>query len=208
MPVPSSPHRSAASLCAPGSRSGPGSAPRRVVLLDRDGTINEDVHYLRHPDDLRLLPGAVEGLRRLAGLGFDLVVVTNQSGLARGYFSPADLEAIHARLCDLLTAEGVALAGIYVCPHGPDDGCSCRKPRPGLALAARADLGFDPGRAYVIGDKRADLHLARAIGATSILVRTGYGAEVERAGGHGAVYVADDLAAAAAYIARTEALAG
>jgi D-glycero-D-manno-heptose 1,7-bisphosphate phosphatase len=149
---------------------------RRFVLLDRDGTINVERNYLDTAEGVELLPGAVEGLRALRALGLGLVVITNQSGLGRGLFSLGTLQAIHARLEALLEEAGVRLDGIYWCPHVPDDGCRCRKPRPGLVHRAARDLGFDPARAFVIGDKRADIELGRGIGATTILVTTGYGA--------------------------------
>lgn len=150
---------------------------RRFVLLDRDGTINVERHYLSDPDQLELYPGVGEAMHRLADLGFGLVVITNQSGIARGYFDLATLARIHDRLRDLLKVHGVRLDGIYLCPHGPDDDCDCRKPLPGMVNQAVADLGFDPKRAFVVGDKRVDVELARAVGATGILVRTGHGAK-------------------------------
>lgn len=150
---------------------------RRFVLLDRDGTLNEERHYLSDPDDMALIPGVAEGLRRLRDLGLGLVVVTNQAGIAYGYFDEARLDAIHDRLRALLAAEGVTLEGIYHCPHGPNDGCACRKPRPGLALAAAREHGFDPARSFMVGDKAADMGVAAALGIPGILVRTGHGAE-------------------------------
>jgi D-glycero-D-manno-heptose 1,7-bisphosphate phosphatase len=149
---------------------------RRFVLLDRDGTINVERHYLSDPNQLALLPGAAAGLRALRELGLGLVVVTNQSGIARGYFDQDRLDAIHERLHELLGAAGVELDGIYVCPHGPDEGCPCRKPREGMALASARELGFRPEHAFVIGDKPCDIELGRRIGATRLLVRTGHGA--------------------------------
>jgi D-glycero-D-manno-heptose 1,7-bisphosphate phosphatase len=125
-----------------------------------------------------LLPGAAAGLRALRALGFGLVVVTNQSGLSRGYFDPSRLEQIHTRLSELLAAEHVHLDGIYVCPHLPEHACACRKPRPGLVNRAAVELGFDPGRGMVVGDKVCDVELGRAVGALTVLVRTGYGAQV------------------------------
>ena len=169
---------------------------QRAILLDRDGTILVERHYLADPAGVELLPGAAAGLRRLARLG-PLVVVTNQSGLARGYFDRVTLEAIHAEMRRKLAAQGVELAAIEVCPHHPDEGCECRKPRPGLALRAAARLGFDPARSIVIGDKACDVDMGRAIGATTILVRTGYGAREEVAGTCRPHLVADDLREAA-----------
>jgi D-glycero-D-manno-heptose 1,7-bisphosphate phosphatase len=150
---------------------------RRFVLLDRDGTLIVEKHYLSDPDQLELIEGAAEGLRRLAARGLGLALVTNQSGIARGFFDDARLEAIHARLVERLRAEGIALDGIFVCPHHPDAGCPCRKPRTGLVLRAASELGFEPARAFVVGDMASDVALGRAIGATTLLVRTGHGAE-------------------------------
>jgi D-glycero-D-manno-heptose 1,7-bisphosphate phosphatase len=173
---------------------------RRFVLLDRDGTINVERHYLSHPDQLELLPNAAAGLRRLQQLGLGLAVVTNQSGVGRGYFDLAAVDAVHARLRELLTAEGVALDGIYVCPHTAADGCGCRKPLPGMALRAARELGFDPARAFVIGDKAVDVDLGRAVGATTFLVTTGHGADTLAAGQAQPDYVVADLGEAAARI--------
>ncbi len=173
---------------------------RRFVLLDRDGTINVDKHYLKDPDQIALLPGAIRGLRRLAALDLGLVVVTNQSGIGRGYLTAERLAAIHARLRALLEDEGIILDGIYFCPHAPDGpACNCRKPLTGMAEQAMRDHRFDPARAFMIGDKEIDIAFGRAIGATSILVRTGYGADGEKAGTN-ADYVADDLDDAARFI--------
>jgi len=155
---------------------------RRHVLLDRDGTILVDKHYLATPDGVELLPGAAEGLRRLAALDVGLVVVTNQSGIGRGYFDSATLDRIHHRMEELLRAAGVRLDGIFVCPHRPEEGCPCRKPRPGLVEQAADELRFDPRQAVVIGDREADVELGRAVGATTVLVRTGLGTATEGAG--------------------------
>jgi D-glycero-D-manno-heptose 1,7-bisphosphate phosphatase len=154
--------------------------PRRFVLLDRDGTLNVERHYLAHPRDLELLPRTVPALLRLRRLGLGLVVVTNQSGIGRGYFGHADVAAVHARLIAILAEGGVALDGIYLCPHTDADVCTCRKPRPGMALQAARDHHFDPASAFVIGDKAADIELGRAIHATTFLVTTGYGHETAR----------------------------
>jgi histidinol-phosphate phosphatase family protein len=148
---------------------------RHFALLDRDGTIIAERHYLATPDGVELLPGAVEGLRRLARLGIGLAVVSNQSGLSRGYFDQAALDAIHERLCELLARGGVMLDGIYICPHTDEHDCGCRKPRPGMVRQAAAELGFDPAYAFVLGDKACDVDLGRAVGATTFLLRTGYG---------------------------------
>jgi D-glycero-D-manno-heptose 1,7-bisphosphate phosphatase len=170
---------------------------RRYVLLDRDGTINVDRHYLATPDGLELLPNALAGLQRMSQLGLGLVVVSNQSGLSRGSIRLAALAAIHDRLRLLLAVGGVTLDGIYFCPHVDDDGCTCRKPRPGLVRQAAADLGFDPGAAFVIGDKACDIDLGRAVGAMTFLVRTGYGSQVEPEVAGRAHHIVADLLGAA-----------
>ncbi|MBI3945599.1 MAG: D-glycero-beta-D-manno-heptose 1,7-bisphosphate 7-phosphatase [Armatimonadetes bacterium] len=172
----------------------------RLVFLDRDGTLNVERYYLSSPEQVTLLPGAAEGVRRMREMGLATVVATNQSGLARGYFDAAALERVHERLRALLAEAGAAVDAIYVCPHHPDEGCDCRKPAPGMGRRAARDFGADPARAFVIGDKVCDIHFGQAIGATTLLVRTGYGAEVEASGGAGADYVVDDLREAAAVI--------
>ena len=154
---------------------------RRYLLIDRDGTLIVDRHYLSRPEQVELIPGAGEALRTLADAGWGIAVVTNQSGIARGRFSEEDMHAVHQRIEELLASHGVRIDGFWFCPHGPDDACDCRKPRPGLALQAAGALGFDPASAVVVGDKAIDVELGRAIGARSVLVRTGYGREEERA---------------------------
>lgn len=151
------------------------SKTRRFVLLDRDGTLIEDRGYLSDPVGVALLPGVAAGLRALTAAGLGLAVVSNQSGVARGYYTEADVAAVNARLAGLLRSEGVTVNGFYHCPHGPDAGCACRKPAPGMAFKAARELGFDPVRAFVVGDKSADIGLGRAIGATTVLVLTGEG---------------------------------
>lgn len=150
-------------------------SPRRFVLIDRDGTVNVEKHYLSDPDQLQLIDGVGAALRRLSQAGFGIAIITNQSGIARGYFNLERLDQIHARLTEMLEAEGVRLDGIYVCPHGPDDDCACRKPLPGMAEQAMAEHGFDPKLSTVIGDKEVDVELGQAIGAATFLVRTGHG---------------------------------
>ena len=175
-------------------------ADRRFVVLDRDGTIIVEKHYLSDPDAVELIEGAGAALRRLAGLGLGLVVVTNQSAVGRGLFDLVRLDAIHARLESLLAREGVRLAGIYACPHHPDEECACRKPRTALVERAARELGFEPRRAFVVGDMASDVDLGRAVGATTVLVRTGHGAREAAAGSGRADHVVADLAEAAALI--------
>lgn len=175
---------------------------RRFVLLDRDGTINVEQNYLSHPDQMELYPGVGAALRRLRDLGFGLVVVTNQSGVARGYFDMTTLDRIHDRMTDLLRAEGITLDGIYICPHAPDEDCDCRKPLPGMVEQAIADFGFDPTQAFLVGDKAVDVNMGHAVGAVSILVRTGWGKKAEAEGGSAPDVIVDDLPAAAEWIAQ------
>jgi len=173
----------------------------RAILLDRDGTIIVDRHYLSDPAGVELLPGAASGLRRMSAMGFRLAVLTNQSGVGRGYYDEASVHACNARMAELLAAHGVALDGIFYCPHAPEAACGCRKPAPGLVEQAAAALDFDPRRAVVIGDKEADMLLGRAVGAATILVRTGKGAAHEARCRLSADHVVDDLEGAADILA-------
>ncbi len=175
---------------------------RRFVLLDRDGTINVERDHLTDPDRIELIDGAAEALRDLAARGFGLVVVTNQSPIGRGMMDRARLAEIHERLTRELAARGARLDGIYFCPHHPDAGCACRKPATGMAEQASAEHGFEPSECFVVGDSEGDIGLARALGATGILVRTGRGAETERAAAVHWDHVVDDLPAATQLIER------
>ncbi len=148
---------------------------RAVVYLDRDGTINEDVGYIGDPDRIRLLEGAARAIRRLNTEGVKVIVITNQSGVARGLYTEDELDEVNRRLVGLLEAEGAHLDGVYYCPHHPDDGCGCRKPEAGLVKKAAAEHGLSALRSYVVGDKASDIELAANIGAEGILVLTGMG---------------------------------
>jgi D-glycero-D-manno-heptose 1,7-bisphosphate phosphatase len=148
---------------------------RPAVFLDRDGTINEEMGYINHLSRFRLLPGAGPAIRRLNEAGLPVVVITNQSGAARGYFPLGLVDEVHRHLKDLLAREGARLEAIYTCLHGPGAGCPCRKPNPGLLLSAARDLDLDLGRSYVIGDRYKDIETAANAGARGILVLTGYG---------------------------------
>jgi D-glycero-D-manno-heptose 1,7-bisphosphate phosphatase len=156
-------------------------AGRRFVLLDRDGTLIVEKHYLADPDGVELLPHTLAGLDHLRRLDLGLLVLTNQSGLGRGYFGPADLEAVHRRLNELLAEGGIRLDGIHACGDLPDSGSIRRKPEPGMVWEAMREHGFDPAAAFVIGDQVCDVQLARRVGATAVLVRTGYGEQARRA---------------------------
>jgi D-glycero-D-manno-heptose 1,7-bisphosphate phosphatase len=177
--------------------------PRRpFVVLDRDGTIIVERHYLSDPGEVQLLPGVARGLRQLSKLGLGLAVVTNQSALGRGFLDRARLDLIHRRLGALLEAEGVRLNGIYFCPHTPDEHCLCRKPKPGLLELAAKELAFDPRACFVIGDKPCDIELGQWVGATTFLVRTGYGAQVAEEATATPDYTVDGLWEAAQAIQR------
>lgn len=180
---------------------------RRFVLLDRDGTINEEIGYVLSPDELRLIPGAADAIRRLRALGLGVVVVTNQSPVGRGWMTEEELGAIHGRLVGLLRAEGAELDGIEHCPHAPGSGCRCRKPGTGMVERAAATLGFDPAAAFVVGDHAGDMAMGRAVGARTVFVLTGHGAEERAAAEPFADHVVPDLAAAVNVI-RDEVLAG
>lgn len=173
---------------------------RPFVILDRDGTMIVERNYLSQPDEVELIPGTAEGLRELQNNGFGLLVVSNQSGVGRGYFNEASLEIIHQRLISLLSAEGISLDGIYYCPHTPEDDCRCRKPQPQLVRVAAAELEFDPRQSFVIGDKPCDIDLGKNVGATTILVRSGYGQQTLADGTASPDYVADDVSDAARII--------
>ena len=145
----------------------PGKA---AVFVDRDGTICFDRHYLADPDGLELIPTVAEGIWKLNEAHIPVIVVTNQSGIARGKFDEKRLGEIHARLREMLAAEGAHLDDIFFCPHMPDAGCMCRKPAPGMLLDAAAKHGIDLKRSFVIGDRMMDIELAHKVGAKAVLV--------------------------------------
>jgi D-glycero-D-manno-heptose 1,7-bisphosphate phosphatase len=156
--------------------------PKAAAFIDRDGTLTEEVGYVNHPKRLRLLPRSAEAIRQLNAAGLAAVVTTNQTGVARGYFSEDVLNAVNDELVSQLKREGAHLDGIYVCPHHPTEGappfrtrCECRKPRPGLLLRAASELGLDLAASTVVGDKPSDVLAARRAGARGVLVLTGYG---------------------------------
>jgi D-glycero-D-manno-heptose 1,7-bisphosphate phosphatase len=148
---------------------------RPAIFLDRDGTLNEAVGYLNHPSRLKLYPWSVEAVRTIRDEGYLAILTTNQSGVARGLIAAEALEAVHAELRRILQEAGTPLDGIYCCPHGPGDGCECRKPKPGLLRRAASELDVDLARSWVVGDSLSDLEAAWSVGARAALVRTGYG---------------------------------
>jgi D-glycero-D-manno-heptose 1,7-bisphosphate phosphatase len=169
---------------------------RRFIVLDRDGTIIEEVSYLSDPKQIALIPGAGKALRDLSAMGFGLVVITNQSAVGRGFFDPAQLARIHDSFLERLSAEKIHIDGLYFCPHTPEDQCFCRKPQTGLIQKASEDLGFDVSTSIVVGDKVSDIEMGRRVRALTILVRTGYGAEVAAEGRVVPDFIVDDLPAA------------
>lgn len=144
-----------------------------TVFLDRDGTLVRQDGYLTSPEKLEMLPGAVEAVARLKDAGAQIILVTNQSAVARGFINATTLESIHNKLQELLQMRGGSLDAIYFCPHHPDDGCSCRKPNPGLVRRAADDRHVDMGHAYMVGDQCADIELANREGIKAVLVTTG-----------------------------------
>ncbi|MCI5188223.1 MAG: D-glycero-beta-D-manno-heptose 1,7-bisphosphate 7-phosphatase [Candidatus Electrothrix sp. AS4_5] len=159
-----------------------GQSGQPAVFLDRDGTINEQMGYINHISRFILLPGAATAIRTLNEQNIPVVVVTNQSGLARGYFPPALLDAVHAQMERELAAQDAHIDGLYICPHHPEAKeeqfrkvCTCRKPQTGLLEQAAAELELDLTRSFMVGDRWSDLKCGNRVGATSVLVLTGYG---------------------------------
>jgi len=147
----------------------------KAVFLDRDGTLNEEVGYVNHLERFRLLPRVAPAIRLLNRFQFKVVVITNQSGVARGYFPESLVDLVHQKMHGLLRAEEAYLDGVYYCPHHPDQKCRCRKPEAGLVEAAMKELDLDRSQCYMVGDRGVDMEFGRRIGAKSILVLTGYG---------------------------------
>jgi len=155
-----------------------------AVFLDRDGTINEDVGYMDSLEKLRMIPEAFDAIRLINQSGMKAVVISNQSGVARGYFDEVFVETVHARIQALLKEHGARIDRFYYCPHHPTQGpgvyrraCACRKPEAGLLLQAAQEMGIDLARSYMVGDMPKDIEAAEKAGAKGILVRTGYGAD-------------------------------
>lgn len=173
---------------------------RPAAFVDRDGTIIREAEYLSDPDRVELVPGAGDGLRTLAEAGYALVIVTNQSGIARGLYDEATYQAVQKRLLALLEDRGITVAGSYHCPHHPQftGPCECRKPAAGLFRRAIRELGLAPARSIFIGDRIRDITAARELGGRAFLVRTGYGAWEARAAGDDVVVCADLAAVARA----------
>jgi D-glycero-D-manno-heptose 1,7-bisphosphate phosphatase len=191
-----------------------GQAPgllKPAVFLDRDGTLIEEVGYLRFVRDVALFPWTIDAVRVLNQAGLPVVVITNQSGVARGFITEAVIDDVHRHISSLLDAGGARIDAYYYCPHHPDGTvaiytkrCDCRKPGRALIDRAAAELGLDPARSFVVGDKWLDVDMARAVGGRGILVRTGYGAteELQPPPGLSADAVVDNLVEAVGWILR------
>ncbi len=171
-----------------------------AVFFDRDGTINEESGYLSNPDDLSLIKGAAEAVKRLNTLGIKVIVISNQSGVGRGYFSEEDVVRVNRRMTELLSSRGARIDAIYYCPHHPEDNCECRKPRPGLLKKAALEHSIDLGRSYVVGDKKSDVELAGNAGSKGILVKTGFGSSQLMAMTTAPIFVAEDILDATEWI--------
>jgi D-glycero-D-manno-heptose 1,7-bisphosphate phosphatase len=189
---------------------------KKAVFLDRDGTVSREVGYLNHERRLRLLPGSAAAIRKLNDAGLPAVLVTNQAGVARGYFEEPLVHVVHKRLETLIEEEaGARLDAIYFCPHHPDVGeppwrqdCNCRKPRPGMLLQASEELDIDLAQSYLVSDHIKDVSMGMKSGLTGIMVRTGYGAGLLEYHSHNWTthphHVTEDLAAAVDLILELE----
>jgi D-glycero-D-manno-heptose 1,7-bisphosphate phosphatase len=172
-----------------------------LIALDRDGTLIEELPYLSNPERVRLLPSSAAALRALSLAGCEVAVLTNQSGVGRGFFGIDAVSAVNERMRALLAAEGAAIGNVFVCPHPPQAGCPCRKPGTlMLDLAAAGRAGAASGPRFVVGDKPGDIEMGRRAGATTILVRTGWGRRTEADPAVDPDYIADDLLEAARLI--------
>lgn len=153
-----------------------------AIFLDRDGTINEDVNFLSSPEQVILIDGSAEAIKEMNELGLKVIVFTNQSGIARGYFTEEDLHRVHSRLDELLSQVGARIDAYYYCPHHPTEGngkykveCECRKPKDGMLQRASREQDIDLKKSFVVGDRCVDIQAGKTAGATTILVLTGYG---------------------------------
>lgn len=188
----------------------------KIIFLDRDGTMNEEVNYLYKPEDLRILPGVAEAIGLLRSAGYRIVVVTNQAGVARGYYTCQDVETLHQYLNEQLKNEGAWVDHFFYCPHHPVHGlgiyqkeCDCRKPGTGMLAMAEQYYEIDRSRSYMIGDKLLDVEAGNRYGVKGILVGTGYGADLHESGtkdGKEPIYdfYAETLMDAARYIVERE----
>jgi len=153
---------------------------KKVVFLDRDGVINKEVGYLHKIEDFQFIDGVFDACLNLQSLGFELVVITNQSGIGRGYYSKDEFHTVNDWMLQQFNNQGVNILDVFFCPHGPEDGCSCRKPKPGMLLTAKEKYDIDMSQSWMIGDKEADVSAANAAGINNtILVKSGHDIDEE-----------------------------
>lgn len=181
-----------------------------AVFVDRDGTINVDIDFLSSPSQIQLIPRSADAIRILNECEIPVVVITNQSGIARGLFSENDLRIIHRAMDEELKKFNASVLDYFYCPHHPTDGipkyridCECRKPKPGMLMQAKEKYGFDLSRSFVIGDKCIDAQTGKSVGAVSIQVATGYGTQEKDICSNQRDYYATDLFDAVHYITKT-----
>jgi len=167
------------------------------VFLDRDGTVIVDKNFLSDYRMVELIPGAAQGLKKIRDIGLGLIIITNQSGIGRGYFTYDDLSAIHEYLLELLSREGVFIDEVLFCPHIPQDRCECRKPKTGLIKHCADKYGFNAADCFMVGDRPCDIETGKGVGAKTILVKTGYGSSHIAEGYNKADFVAENLFEAA-----------
>ncbi|MCL5261141.1 MAG: D-glycero-beta-D-manno-heptose 1,7-bisphosphate 7-phosphatase [Gammaproteobacteria bacterium] len=170
----------------------------KLIVLDRDGVINKDSDaFIKSPDEWVPIPGSIEAIAKLTHAGYKIVIATNQSGIARGLLTAKDLENIHEKMQKAIKSQGGEIYGIFICPHGPNDNCECRKPKPGLLFEISKKFNILPKDMLVIGDSLRDLLAAKSCGACAILVKTGKGELTFKNQDIGDTPVFNDLAAAA-----------
>jgi len=178
----------------------------KLLILDRDGVINQDSDaYIKSLDEWIPIPGSIEAIAQLSKAGWTVAVATNQSGIARGYYSLATLEAMHARLRTLVAEQGGEVGLIVYCPHGPEEGCPCRKPKPGMLHAIATHYAVDLAGVWFVGDSKGDLEAARTVDAQPVLVKTGKGEQTLSKGVPEATLIFDDLASIASALIHKQA---
>ena len=165
--------------------------------MDRDGTINRDMHYSADVSRLRVFKNAATAIKKLNDAGYKVIVISNQSGIARRYFKKKDVEKLNKIIIDRLGKRKAKIDAVYFCPHHPDENCSCRKPKSGMILKAKKDFNLDIKNSYMVGDMQSDIDLAKNVGAKSVFVLTGAGIDVK-----GADYTAKDILDAAEWIVK------
>ena len=170
----------------------------RFVILDRDGTIIlETQEYITKPEQISFLPGSIDGMKKIYDAGFNIIIITNQSVVGRGIISKKQLEKIHKSINQTLLEKKIKIKGIFYCPHKPNFGCLCRKPKIELVTKAAKDLNFNTESSFVVGDQETDINLAKKIQSTSILVLTGQGKKFEKKMKDKVDYIASNLSEAA-----------